>query len=127
MFKGIGKLNYGNTHAVLWIDQETTDYYLSLIPKARYVKRPRNAAHITVVRGGGEEPDILKKPELWGRHEGENIVYYHNGEVKNYGDFYVVHAFSERIGEIREELGLPRFRFQDEWYHFTVGNTRYEN
>jgi len=118
-----GILEYNDQQrAVVRIDQEIVDYYYSLIPKAKYAKRQMYPAHITVVRIPPIE--VIKNEEAWGKYEGEKISFIYNGEIKFESPYFFIEAWSERIGDIREELGLPRFRQSFTSYHITVGNVK---
>jgi len=106
--------------AVLLIDQQIAEYYFSLIPKYYYAQRQMYDAHITVVRLGVETPT---NRSVWGRYEGERIMFEYIPTVESGGAYFFLNAYSERIGDIRVELGLPRCRFGNH-YHITVGNRK---
>ncbi len=127
MFRSIGTFQYGpGIRAVLWVDQELADYYRRLIPKYHYAQKPMYPAHITVVRTAKETPT---KMDAWGKYEGEQIEFDYQDEVLNDGTYFYLRVKSERLGDIREELGLPRYRFGDlgadmKCYHVTVANMK---
>lgn len=110
--KKTAKINFG---------QDFINYYFSLIPFYERAQRQRYEAHITVVRVF-ESPNL----DLWGKYEGEIIPFEYLPLIKFDGTYYYLDAYSNRVGDIREELGLPRFRMNDS-YHITIGNIKYVN
>lgn len=122
LFSSVGVLKYGpDIRAIVEIDGDIGRYYRSLIPKYHYVQPPMYKPHITVVRLGRESPSNM---ELWGKHEGESIHFQYSGEVHFDKQYYYLDAYSEQIGKIREELGLPYFRTGFDSYHITIGNVK---
>lgn len=126
MISSSGKLHYGpSNRLVVWVDQSISDYYRSLLPKAWYVRPQYHRAHITVVRNGKENPVNM---EHWGKYEGEIIPFEYEPRVYWGQVYYFLRVQSKRIGDIREELGMPRYRGgapQDvNCYHITVGNVK---
>ena len=120
MIQSFGVLRYHANWAILLIDQQIAEYYFSLIPKYYYAKRQMYDAHITVVRFGIETPT---NSLVWGKYEGERIMFEYVPKVEMSRVYFYLNAFSDQIGDIREELGLPRFRFSDH-YHITIGNLK---
>ena len=84
------------------IDQELADYYRALIPKWHYVQRQKYGAHVSIVRK--ETPVHL---EHWGKHEGEEVEFIYDTEVKFGAVYCWLNVFCVRFEEIRLELGLP--------------------
>jgi len=124
MHSSTGILQYGpGIRAVVWIAEDIAKYYRSLIPKYYYVKPQMYPPHITVVRTGKETPVNM---EVWGKYDGEKVPFTYNSDIATDGNYFFLDARSERIGDIREELGLPRFRFNDisKQYHITLGNVK---
>src|SRR6516162_327375 len=130
MFESEGKLQYGpGIRLVAWVDQSVADYYRKMIPKYHYVQPQMYKAHITIVRTGKETPTNM---DAWGKHEGEIVPFRYDTQIRTDGTYWYLNAYSERIGEIREELGLPRFRFGDlgadrQSYHITIANNKGQN
>ena len=122
-FKSSGALRYGpGIRAIVEVDQGIANYYRSLIPKYHYVQPQMYAAHITIVRTGKETP---KNMASWGKYEGEEIPFVYENQIHTDGNYWYLNVQSDRIGDIREELGLPRFRFGDRnYYHITIGNVK---
>ena len=121
-FTGTGTLHYGpGDRVVLNIDPEITRYYRSFIPKSKRVNSPRYYPHITVVRSGREQ---VTSPEKWGEHEGELISFEYSPEVNEGHTYYTIEAYSNRLEEIREELGLSRMRSGFNCFHITIGNNK---
>jgi len=120
MIQSFGVLRYYDNWAVMLIDQQIVEYYFSLIPKYYYPQRQMYAAHMTVVRLSVETPT---NRSVWGKYEGEKIMFEYVPVVESGGAYFFLNAYSQRIGDIRVELGLLRFRFGDH-YHITVGNMK---
>lgn len=123
MFSSKGILRYGpGIRLIISIDSEIVNYYRSLIPKHYYVSPQKYSAHVTIVRTGKEHPP---KMEAWGKHEGSIIPFDYDPEIHCDGPYWYLNATSTKIGEIRQELGLPEFRFSDrQCYHISLGNTK---
>ncbi len=121
MFGSYGIISYGpGVKAAVSVDEDIARYYRKLIPKCFEVSSQYYAAHITVVRFGIEIPPRM---EFWDKYEGEKIFFEYSPQVIFEGVYYYLEAYSKRIGDIREELGLPRFR-RDGCYHITIGNRK---
>lgn len=123
MHTSTGVLNYGpGIRIIVSIDQGIADYYRSLIPKYYYVQPQKYRAHITVVRTNKETPT---KFTAWGKHRDQKIAFQYDPYINCDGKYWFLDATSEQIGDIREELGLPRFRFSDRGcYHISIGNCK---
>lgn len=129
MFATSGILQYGpGMRAVVWADQGIADLYRKLIPKYYYAQPQMYPAHITVVRLRKEN---AKNLDAWSKYQGEEVSFSYNNEICYDGTYFYLNVQSDRIGDIREELGLSRFRFGDlgadrRCYHITIGNTKHE-
>lgn len=129
MFKASGPLRYGpGIRMIVEVEQGIADYYRKMIPKYYYVQPQMYNAHITVVRTAKETPQNMS---VWGKYEGEIIPFTYENEILTNGIYWYLNVQSNRIGYIREELGLPRFRFGDlgsdkKCYHITIGNVKNE-
>lgn len=127
VFNSKGILRYGpGIRAIVEVDQGIADLYRKLIPKYNYVQPQMYSAHITVVRTAKETP---KNMGVWGKYEGEEIPFTYDNHVYNDATYWYLNVQSDRIGDIREELGLPRFRFGElgadrKSYHITIGNVK---
>ena len=129
LFHSFAVVTYGpGLKASALIDQSISDYYRALIPKYYYVKSQAYHAHITIVRLGKEQP---KNMEFWGRYEGRRIGFSYSPIIQRDDKYFWLNAYSEEIGDIREELGLPRFRddslfggIKRNEYHITIGNIK---
>jgi hypothetical protein len=122
MHKSTGILRYGpDIRAIVEIDRNIGKYYRSLIPKYCFVRVPMYHPHITVVRLKKESPSNLVN---WGKYEGELIEFEYSGIIKFDGKYYYLDAYSDRIGKIREELGLSFYRMGFDSYHITIGNAK---
>jgi hypothetical protein len=128
-FQGTAIVKYGpGIKVVANIDQNISNYYRSLIPKYYNVKPQMYPAHITIVRLNKEKPT---KMENWGKHEGKKIYFEYDTDVQRDDKYFWINAYSEDIGDIREELGLPRYRDDSLFggvkrneYHITIGNVK---
>ena len=128
MFETEGILKYGpGIKAAVWLDKDIARYYLQLIPKFKYAKPQMYSTHITLVRTGIETPSNMS---FWGKYEGELIKVSYENFIKFAYPYFYLDAYSERIGEIREELGLSRYRIPHpdspyyNRYHITIGNVK---
>ena len=127
MFTTTGILQYGpGMRAVVWADQGIADFYRKLIPKYCYAQPQMYPAHITVVRLRLEN---AKNLDVWNKYQGEEVLFEYDNKVCFDGTYFYLNVQSNRIGDIREELGLPRFRFGDlgadkRCYHITIGNCK---
>ena len=123
-----GILRYGHGIRIsVWLDRndEIAQYYKSLIPKAKYVKPQMYAPHITVVRSGKENPDMKLWRKSKDNNEGELVHFTYNTEIQSDALYYYLNIESDRIGELRREMGLPTYRFDDnKKYHLTIGNVK---
>lgn len=102
LFKSTGVLRYGYTHLVLDVDQSIVEYYRSLLPKSLRTNPQKYDAHISVVRK--ESPSNI---QFWGKHSGEEVEFEYAHDIRNGSVYFWIDAFSRRLEEIREELGLP--------------------
>ncbi len=82
-----------------------------------HLNTPIWKAHVTVVRG--EEP---RRPVFWKRYQNELVEFEYSPEFKISETYAWLTVKSERLSEIRAQLGLrpePRVPF-----HITIGNTK---
>jgi hypothetical protein len=129
MYQSSGVLKYGpGLRAIVLIDQGISDFYRSLIPKYYNVKPQKHRAHITVVRNNKETPTKL---EFWEKYQGQKISFFYCNDIQTDGTYFWLNVQSEEIGNIREELGLSRFRddrqfggFLRNEYHITIANVK---
>lgn len=142
LLKGNGVLVYDphrpglKTKTDWWIvvntDSEICRYYRWWVWR-RYMidlKQPSWGAHVSVLRGGKPQPD---KMHLWKKYQGEKIEFDYSPNVRQQGDttegvgpnhFWFVDVWSERLGEIRKELGFTtKFDGKKIKYHMTIGRT----
>jgi len=108
--------------AAIYLPQEFGRYYLSLIPRELNVQPQAYPPHITVIRTGVEFPPNM---DAWGKYEGEEVEFVYEPKIDTDGLYYYLNVESDRIGDIREELGLPRYRKDNKGYHITIGNTKH--
>lgn len=124
-FQSTGTLSYpgqSDSWVVLYVSPDLCKYYKSLIPKSQPVQPQKYPCHITVVRLGKEE--IVNK-EAWGKYEGEIVPFEYENRVYISGPYYTINAWSPRLEEIREELGLPSIRTGFSEFHITIGNAKH--
>jgi hypothetical protein len=123
-----GILRYSNVaggsrpQAAVYLPKEFGRYYHSMIPKELDVNPQAYDPHITVVRTGVEFPPNM---DAWGKYEGEKVDFVYDPAHKTDGLYWFLNVESDRIGDIREELGLPRYRKDNKGYHITIGNTKH--
>ena len=129
MYAGTATIDYvckDTNKVVAWLDNGLREYYYSMIPKASYPNRQMYAAHITVVRSQPKEvvTEFVKNSHIWGKYQGEDVVFYYNGEIHFFPPYYYLDVWSDAIGCVRESLGLDRFRKGHDRYHITIGNIK---
>lgn len=118
--------SYSGYKLNVMVDPGIVEYYRALVPKYVGLNGTRYPAHISVVRR--ETP---KNPEFWGKYEGEEVKFAYSNAVHNGKIYFWLNAFSERLEEIRLELGLPvsteYTRPPDGYtkcFHITLGNLK---
>ena len=124
IFKTWGKLQYYESWLVCYVDDELAKYYRRLLPKAWHVQPQAYPAHITVVRKGIEK---VKPDKLWGQYNKMSIKLTYENVVRSDNLYFWLNAWSASIGQIRQELGLPFYRFGFKNYHISIGNKKHEN
>jgi len=125
-----GELRYSDVtaghrpQAAIYLPREFGRYYFSLIPKEKDAQPQAYAPHVTVVRTGAEFPLNM---DAWGKYEGEMVEFVYEPVVDTDGVYFYLNVESDRIGDIREELGLPRYRADNKGYHVTIGNIKHHD
>ncbi len=128
LYKGTGKLRYGNKSLILDTDQGIVDYYKAMIPKYYTdITRQRHPAHISVIRN-----EVIPTMGLWRKYEDEIVDFEYSGFIRNGEIYWWLDAFSVRLEEIRAELGLyvvDQFTTPPSGYlktfHITLGNWKH--
>lgn len=121
-FQATGILRYsGDDRLALEIDGDLAKYYRSLLPKYVEIQSQAYKPHVTVVRTGIENPT---NPAAWKKHEGEKVPFMYEGRVYYDSPYFYLKARSDRLEDIREELGLERVRPGYKDFHITIGNTK---
>ena len=113
---------------IVEVDREISNYYRSLIPKYIDWLPQKYPPHISVVRH--ETPPNL---EAWDKYDGEKIEFEYPGIIYSGTVYWWLNAFSERLEEIRVELGLPISSMYtrppegfDKVFHITLANRKHE-
>lgn len=120
-FESNGKLIYGpGVKAAILIDSELIRYYLKAIPAYYYARSQMYPGHITVVRLRIEQPLM----DNWGLDEGSKFNFVYDNEIKFDGRYFYLDSWSDMIGDLREKLGLSRYRVGFNSYHITIGNVK---
>lgn len=117
MESSTGILTYYKDWAVVEIGYEFSNYYRSLLPKYLKVQPSKYPAHITVVRKN------LEKATNWGYLDKCQIKFDYEPIIKYDSPYYFIDCWSDQISEIRQYLGLPKYRMYG-CYHITIGNTK---
>lgn len=127
IFKSSGYLRYSKDpyKLIVEVDQSISDYYRSFVPK--YVKLNKQAypALLSVIRK--EHVPLMK---FWNKYEGHQVEFEYENIIYNDELYYWLNAWSEKLEEIRYELGMKktshityshdgRHRF-----HITIGNLK---
>lgn len=126
-FQSSGNLHYGEDNKgfkklILNIDQGIVDFYRYLIPKSQLVQPQAYSAHISVIRR-----ENIPKMEFWGKYEGETASFKYETVIYKDGTYFWLEAYSEKLNEIRLELGLPKYRGNNNCFHITLGNRKLAN
>lgn len=122
MYTSYGNLHYDDLDGfrlILRVGQDLADYYRKLIPPSHRASRQGWAAHITVVRPGNDNPGKIR---YWGDYENEQVEFLYSPYLENGRGFYWFNAWSKRLEQIREELGLfnvSKFALKPEGYSKT--------
>ena len=102
--------------------------YIRLLSCPKWIKTNPQAypAHISVVR-----KEIPPNLEYWGVYEGAPVEFLYTHTVYNGKVYWWLNAFSNRLEEIRVELGLPvhsEYTLPPEGFtkcfHLTIGNSK---
>lgn len=121
VFKSTGRLSYRKKNWItIWVDDEISRYYRSTIVtpgEHKMIGRPMYRTHITVVNGR-HEPDACLH-SAWGKYEGELVHFTYTGLVNFAKGKWFLKCRCKRMGDIREELGLPRI-FANRPPHITI-------
>lgn len=129
-FQARGPLRYsrpedGSYKLIVEVDNGIVQLARALVPKAVRLNVQRYAPHISVVR---REVPVHK--DVWGSHEGEIVEFFYSPIAFNDDSYYWILAFSEKLHEVRVELGLERLseysRPPDgtDAFHITIGNLK---
>ena len=120
MFRGTATIRTYPKWIVAYTDRELGNYYRALIPKYVQAKPPKYAPHITIIRLGKESPPHYD----WGDYDGRVIEFQYEPPLKFQFPYFFLDVYSEEIGQIRRELGLPTFRYPFTKYHTTIANLK---
>jgi hypothetical protein len=125
LYKSTGILRYGHEKLIVEVDPGISAFYKSLIPKCYILNPQKYAPHISVVRH--EQPNM----ENWGKYDGQPVEFFYSNIVHRGTVYWWLNAFSNRLEEIRLELGLPvsspYTRPPDGFekcFHITLGNSK---
>lgn len=132
MHKSKGELHYSYHEGygyklVLSVDPGIVKFYRSLIPKYMKFNPQRHDPHISVVRH-----ELPLNPYAWEKYEKEIIEFEYSSYIHEGTMYFWLNAFSSRLEDIREELGLPITSIYDKYvppgynkiFHFTLGNKK---
>jgi hypothetical protein len=126
MFSSMGTLQYVENpfKVIVEVDPDLVRYYRSFIPKSVIFNIPLYSPHISVVRN-----EVIPNPQFWGKYEGEIITFDYEGEIGSSLNYYWLNVFSQRLEDIRTELGLPNANFplspaNRKYFHITLANLK---
>jgi hypothetical protein len=125
LFSVDGIIQYRENSVVAWIDSEIGAYYRSLLPRAWYVKPPKEKSHVSIIR-------VFERPEKknWGLYDGCSICITYYPSIQTDDTYYWLDCYSDEIGFVRRSLLLSTFRDTDyrypiyDRYHITIANTK---
>jgi len=102
---------------MLSCDQELTRYYGWLLLRQHCVKlrRPGWDTHISVIRN-----EEVINPAKWGWGAGKKVEFRYEPEVLSNGRHFWIRVECEKMLDLREWYGLPRFPSRQ--LHLTLGN-----
>lgn len=119
------RMENGSKKLVVEVDRGIVAVIFALTPKYYNLQRPMYPAHISVVRN-----EWFESSE-WGKRQGEGVYFTFDPRTRNDNTYHWVRVWSERLNEIRTELGLPLHRLGttappdgELCYHMTIGNTK---
>ena len=124
MFTGKAQFAYYQSWLVAYVDKSLVNYYYSLIPKYKYAQRQMYPPHITVVRLGIEVTNKIKWAQSQAKYNGATITFTYDGLIHFKSPYYFIKVWSNDIGRIRMELGLPQYRDSFNCYHISIGNIK---
>lgn len=110
---------------IVQVDPEIVRYARALVPKHIELNGTRYAPHITVIRR--ETPKVK---DAWGDYDGESISFKYSPIVQTGKVYFWLNAWSDRLLEIRKELGLAPYRKWNrppdgtDCFHITIGNLK---
>jgi len=131
LHKSKGTLRYSHAgdagfKLVLEVDPGIASFCRAMIPKHITLNPQRYAPHISVVR---HEHNV--NMEHWGKYEGQEVEFEYTNYIHNGSVYWWINAFSNRLEEIRTELGLyihDKYTQPPEGYkkcfHITLGNCK---
>ncbi len=96
-----GTIRCRHTTYILDLPPNVAIYYQSLIHIRKY------HPYLIMVHPSEQPTELIL---WWGRHEGEKITVYYSPQLWSTSEYYFLKASSPRIGQIRQQLGLPEFR-----------------
>jgi hypothetical protein len=114
----------GSKKMVVNVDQGLVDVAFAMTPKYHRLQRQKYPPHISVVRN-----EWFESP-LWGKHEGEVVEFTYDPCTRNDETYHWLRVWCDRLGEIRQELGLSPSRDLtrppdgEDCFHITIGNTK---
>jgi hypothetical protein len=119
------RMENGSKKLVVAVDQGIVNVLFALTPKYYHLQRQMFPAHISVVRN-----EWFESP-MWGKREGEGVYFTYDPRTREDRTYHWVRAWSERLIEVRAELGLPPHRLGttlppdgELCFHITIGNTK---
>lgn len=132
LIESVGHLRWSPGRLVLEVDPGIVEVARALVPRYVRLNRQKFAPHITVIRH--EKPEVearlLAHPRWGGAREGAEVEFRYSPLVDFDETYYWLRAWSSKLEDIREELGLAR----SDWYteppdhahcfHVTIGNCK---
>ena len=125
-----GTLIYSNNpyKLIVLVDNEIGRYYRALIPKYLDVRKQFHDSHISVIRN--ENPINMG---FWGSYHNQEINFEYESNIYNDETYYWLNAYSPKLEEIRQELGLQstsQFTRSPDGahkFHITIGNIKHKS
>lgn len=128
MFTSSGILKYSVNpyNIVVLLDGGLAAYYRALLPRSVVVQPPMHQSHISVVR---RETPVWKC--YWGLHSSREVSFTYDPFIYMDDTYCWVKVWSDTLCDIREELGLPKYRYIAKLdgdvssFHITIGNFKH--
>ena len=123
-FITLAKPVFYSDYGVAYLDKQLSAYYYSLLPKYYMKQRQKYPPHITFLRKSVEAIPNLNVWENFRKNGLQDVAIMYNGDIQFSSPYFFLNAWSEELADLRESLGLSRYRSGFDCFHITVGNIK---